>query len=133
MKKGIYRRLALTGIKKNKQLYFPYLLSGTAMVMIFYILAFLAESSMVHNLRGGEAMTTLLICGEALIGVFSVPFLFYTSSSLMRNRKKEFGLYNILGMNKGNILVSLIWENLITSGIVIFTGIFFGVLCSKSL
>ncbi len=131
MKKGIYRRLALTGIKKNKQLYFPYLLSGTAMVMIFYILAFLAESSMVHNLRGGEAMTTLLICGEALIGVFSVPFLFYTSSSLMRNRKKEFGLYNILGMNKGNILVSLIWENVITYGIVIFTGIFFGVLFSK--
>ena len=76
MKKGIYRRLALTGIRKNRQLYFPYLLSGIVMVMVFYILAFLAASDMVHNLRGGEAMTTLLICGEALIGVFSIPFLF---------------------------------------------------------
>lgn len=122
MKKGIYRRLALTGIRKNRQLYFPYLLSGTVMVMVFYILAFLAASDMVHNLRGGEAMTTLLICGEALIGVFSIPFLFYTSSALMRKRKKEFGLYNILGMNKGNILASLIWETLITYGIVMFTG-----------
>lgn len=131
MKKGIYRRLAISGIKKNKQIYFPYLLSGTVMVMVFYILAFLAASDMVHNLRGGEALTSLLICGEALIGVFSFPFLFYTSSSLMRKRKKEFGLYNILGMNKGNILVSLIWETLITYGIVIFTGIFFGVLFSK--
>lgn len=131
MKKGIYRRLALTGIRKNKQLYFPYLLSGTVMVMVFYILAFLAASDMVHNLRGGEAMTTLLILGEALIGVFSIPFLFYTSSALMRKRKKEFGLYNILGMNKGNILASLIWETLITYGIVMFTGICFGILFSK--
>lgn len=131
MKKGIYRRLAVTGIKKNKQLYFPYLLSGTVMVMVFYILAFLAASDMVHNLRGGEAMTSLLICGEAMIGVFSVPFLFYTSSSLMRKRKKEFGLYNILGMNKGNILASLIWETLITYGTAVFGGLFFGVLFSK--
>lgn len=131
MKKGIYRRLAWTGIKKNKQLYFPYLLSGTVMVMVFYILAFLTASSMVHNLRGGEAMTTLLACGEVLIGLFSVPFLFYTSSALMRKRKKEFGLYNILGMNKGNILVSLIWESLMTFGIVSSSGIFFGVLFSK--
>ena len=128
MKKGIYRRLAWMGIRKNRQLYFPYLLSGTVMVMVFYSLAFLAASDMVHNLRGGEAMTTLLICGEALIGVFSIPFLFYTSSALMRKRKKEFGLYNILGMNKGNILASLIWETLITYGIVMFTGICFGIL-----
>lgn len=132
MKKGIYRRLAWMGIRKNRQLYFPYLLSGAMMVMVFYILAFLAASDMVHSLRGGEAMTSLLICGEALIGLFSVPFLFYTSTALMRKRKKEFGLYNILGMNKGNILVILIWEALMTYGIVIFAGIFFGVLFSKA-
>ncbi len=132
MKKGIYRRLAWMGIRKNRQLYFPYLLSGAMMVMVFYILAFLAASDMVHSLRGGEAMTSLLICGEALIGLFSVPFLFYTSTALMRKRKKEFGLYNILGMNKGNILVILIWETLMTYGIVIFAGIFFGVLFSKA-
>ncbi len=131
MNRGLYLKLAWTGIKKNKQLYYPYLLSGTVMIMVFYILAFLAASDMVHNLRGGEAMTTLIICGEVLIGLFSVPFLFYTSSSLMRKRKKEFGLYNILGMNKGNILVSLLWETVITYGIVFLTGIFFGVLFSK--
>ena len=33
--------------------------------------------------------------------VFSVIFLFYTNSFLMKQRKKEFGLYNVLGMNKG--------------------------------
>ena len=48
------------------ELYFPYLLSGIVMVMVFYILAFLAASDMVHNLRGGEGMTTRLICGGGL-------------------------------------------------------------------
>ena len=131
MNRGLYVKLAWTGIKKNKQLYYPYLLSGAVMVMVFYILAFLTASDMVHSLRGGEAMTTLLLCGEILIGLFSLPFLFYTSSSLMRKRKKEFGLYNILGMNKGNLILVLLWETLMTYGIVIFAGILFGVVFSK--
>lgn len=131
MNKGLYLKLAWTGIKKNKQLYFPYLLSGSVMVMVFYILAFLTASDMVHGLRGGEAMTTLLLCGEILIGLFSLPFLFYTSSSLMKKRKKELGLYNILGMNKGNIMISLLWESLMTYGIVISIGILSGVVFSK--
>ena len=92
MNRGLYLKLAWTGIKKNKQLYYPYLLSGAVMVMVFYILAFLTASDMVHSLRGGEAMTSLLLCGQILVGMFSLPFLFYTSSSLMRKRKKEFGL-----------------------------------------
>ena len=131
MNRGLYVKLAWTGIRKNKQLYYPYLLSGAVMVMVFYILAFLTASDMVHSLRGGEAMTTLLLCGEILIGLFSLPFLFYTSSSLMRKRKKEFGLYNILGMNKGNLILVLLWETLMTYGIVIFSGILFGVVFSK--
>lgn len=132
MNRRLYRKLAWTGIKKNKQLYVPYLLSGVVMVMVFYILSFLAASDMVHNLRGGEAMTSLLLCGEWLMGLFSLPFLFYTSTSLMKKRKKEFGLYNILGMNKGNILTCIFWESLMAYGIVAGAGIFFGILFSKA-
>ena len=131
MNRGLYVKLAWTGIRKNKQLYYPYLLSGAVMVMVFYILAFLTASDMVHSLRGGEAMTSLLLCGQILVGMFSLPFLFYTSSSLMRKRKKEFGLYNILGMNKGNIMVSLLWESLMAYGIAISIGILSGVVFSK--
>lgn len=132
MSKGLYPKLAWTGIRKNGQLYFPYLISGAAMIMMFYIVTFLADSGLVHSLRGGMAMTSLLFCGECLVGLFSAPFLFYTSSSLLKKRKKELGLYNILGMNKGNILKILFWETLITYGIALGLGLLLGIALSKA-
>lgn len=132
MNQRLYRKLAWTGIWKNRQLYVPYLISGSVMVMVFYILAFLASSDKVNQLRGGAAITTLLICGELLAGIFSIPFLFYTSSPLMKKRKKELGLYNILGMNKGNIMVSMFWETLMAYGMIMALGLFSGILFSKA-
>ncbi len=132
MSRGLYRKLAYTGIRKNWQIYFPYLLAGAAMVMMFYIVAFLEDSRMVNQLRGGMAITSLLLCGEWMVGLFSVPFLFYTSSSLLKKRKKELGLYNILGMNKGDIRKVLFWETVITSGLAVFSGLFLGIALSKA-
>ena len=37
MKFGLYPRLALAGIRKNKRLYIPYLLTCTGMAMMYYI------------------------------------------------------------------------------------------------
>lgn len=127
----LYVRLAWTGIQKNKQLYLPYLVAGATMVMVFYIIDFLSVSDMVNHLHGGMAMTSILICGAWLIGVFSLPFLFYTNSALLKKRKREFGLYNILGMNKRNILMVLFLETFMTYGIVAVTGICMGILFSK--
>lgn len=127
----LYVRLAWTGIQKNKQLYLPYLVAGATMVMVFYIIDFLSVSDMVNHLHGGMAMTSILICGAWLIGVFSLPFLFYTNSALLKKRKREFGLYNILGMNKRNILMVLFLETFMTYGIVTVTGICMGILFSK--
>lgn len=127
----LYTRLAWTGIRKNKQLYLPYLLAGAAMVMVFYIIDFLSVSDMVNHLHVGRAMTSLLICGAWFFGVFSLPLLFYTNSSLLKKRKREFGLYHILGMNKSNVLAVLFLETFMTYGIVIVTGICMGILFSK--
>lgn len=129
----LYTKLAWNGIQKNHQLYYPYLLSGITMAAVFYILAFLSDSKLVHSIRGGgAAMTTLLIIGSWLVGMFSIPFLFYTSSALVRKRKKELGLYYILGMNRKNITVLMLWESLITYVIVVPAGIFAGILFSKA-
>lgn len=127
----LYTRLAWTGIQKNKRLYLPYLVAGTTMVMVFYIIDFLSVSDMVNRLHGGMAMTSILICGAWLMGIFSLPFLFYTNSALLKKRKREFGLYNILGMNKRNILIVLFLETFMTYGIVTVTGLCMGILFSK--
>lgn len=129
----LYTKLAWNGIQNNRQLYDPYLISGMAMAAVFYILAFLADSQLVHKVRGGgAAMTTLLVSGSWLIGLFSVPFLLYTSTALVKKRKKELGLYYILGMNRNNITVLIFWETIITYVIAVPAGIFIGAVFSKA-
>lgn len=131
MKKGIYSRLALTGIKKNKKLYIPYILTCIGMVMMFYIITFLSSSDMMINYPGGETMKGILGFGVYVIGFFAVIFLFYTNSFLVRRRKKEFGLYNILGMGKRNIARVMLWETLFIGAFSIAVGMALGVLFSK--
>lgn len=131
MKKGIYSRLALTGIKKNKKLYIPYILTCICMVMMFYIITFLSSSDMMMNYPGGETMRGILGFGVYVIGFFAVIFLFYTNSFLVRRRKKEFGLYNILGMVKRNIARVMLWETLFIGAFSIAVGMALGVLFSK--
>ncbi len=131
MTRGFYTRLAWTGIQKNRQLYYPYFLSGIVMVMVFYIFHFLATSEVVHTLPGKAVLPYLFYIGEGAVGLFSIPFLFYTNASLIRKRKRELGLYNILGMNKRNIVSVLFRETVISYGIVVVIGTFAGFLFSK--
>ena len=131
MKGGLYIRLAASGISKNRKLYFPYLTTCICMVMMFYIVTFLAGSRNLKNLPGAETLQTLLGLGVFVIGLFSVIFLNYTDSFLFRRRQKEFGLYNILGMGKGNLVKILVWENLITAVASIVLGMVFGILFSR--
>lgn len=131
MSKKIYAKLAWTAIRKNKQLYCPYLIAGITVAAVFYILSFLSMSDIVDRLKGGEPLSLLLHYAANAVGWFSVPFLFYTNSTLLKRRKKELGLYNILGMNKKNIFYVLSWETLMTYGIVMFLGTFSGIVFSK--
>lgn len=131
MKTGLYPQLALNGIKKNKRLYLPYILTCAGMVMMLYIVSFLAHGETITKLIGGEIMKACLLLGLGVIGVFSLIFLFYTNSFLIRRRKKEFGLYNILGMGKVNLARVLIWESLIVSVVSLVSGMFCGILFSK--
>ena len=131
MKIGFYPRLAMNGIRKNKRLYFPYILTGSVMVMMYYILSFLASTEMLEHMKGGGSLRTMLPFGCAVIGIFGLIFLFYTNSFLIRQRNQEFGLYNILGMDKGNLSRVMFWENLLVAGISIACGLALGIGLSK--
>ena len=131
MKIGFYEKLAYTGIKKNKKLYTPYILTCIGMVMMTYIISFLTSNETIKSMRGGSEIQGFLGMGFGVMSVFSLIFLFYTNSFLLRRRKKEFGLYNILGMGKKNLAVVLMWESLFIAGISIVCGIFSGIVFSK--
>lgn len=132
MKVGFYPRLAWDGIRKNKRMFFPYILTGSIMVMMFYILCFLTGSSVLARMRGGSVLMELLQLGAGVIGFFSLLFLFYTNSFLVRQRYREFGLYNILGMDKRNISKIMMVESLIVGITAIVFGLIAGAALAKS-
>jgi putative ABC transport system permease protein len=131
MKAGFYSRLALDGIRKNRKLYIPYLMTCVLMVSVYYILAFLSKSDLVANMKGGGSAQMIVSLGSYVIAVFAALFLFYTNSFLIRRRKKEFGLYNVLGMNKRNIGRILFCETLIGYAVSVVVGLAAGIALSK--
>ncbi len=121
MRRGFYRKIAWNGIRKNRSLYVPYLLTCTGMVGMFYIISFLCTNDLLLRLRGGDVLQVILGLGRGVVGVFALIFLFYTNSFLVRRRKREFGLYNILGMSKRNLACVLLWES-VTAAVLSLTG-----------
>ena len=87
MKRGFYLKLAWSGIRKNRRLYTPYLLTCVGMVMMFYVVSFLSECPVLEEMRGGMTLQSMLSFGSWVIGAFALIFLFYTISFLIRRRK----------------------------------------------
>ena len=86
MKRGLYFRLAATGMSKNKKFYFPYIFTCFCMVMMYYIIQFLRISDDFRTMRGGESMQMILGMGTPVIAVFSWILLYYTNSFLIRRK-----------------------------------------------
>lgn len=129
MNKGFYPRLAASNMKKNSQTYVPYILTCIGTVMMYYIMYALYENS--RNFLNDQALSLILGLGTWVIAIFAAIFLFYTNSFLIKRRKKELGLLNILGMEKKHISRMMAIETLYTALISIVVGIGFGMLLSK--
>ncbi|MBP1927220.1 putative ABC transport system permease protein [Sedimentibacter acidaminivorans] len=131
MNKLFYPKLAINNIKKNSKMYIPYILTCIGTIMMFYNMYFLVLAKDIGSLSEKESLRTLLFLGTVVTGIFSVIFLFYTNSFLIKNRKKEFGLFNILGMEKKHVASIMFFETLFISILSILTGILAGILFSK--
>ena len=127
MNNFIYEKLAVTNLKNNRKTYVPYIFTGVLTVMMFYIIDALSRWK-------GITQDTLKIClqyATGVIVVFAVIFLFYTNSFLIKRRKKEIGVYNILGMGKRHIARMMAVETILTAGISILGGLVFGIIFGK--
>lgn len=118
-------------MKQNRRLYLPYLLTCTGVTAMFYILMGLSVSSVLPQMSGGRSTALIMSLGSVVIAFFALIFLFYTHSFLIRRRSREFGLYNVLGMGKGNIARILLWETLLTYAGTTVVGLALGVALSK--
>lgn len=70
----------------------------------FYTMLYLNYNPGLDELPFGAVDVKFVLgLGAVIIGFFSVIFLFYTNSFIMKRRKKELGIYNILGMEKRHL------------------------------
>ena len=127
----MYTKLAITNIKNNRQFYFPYLLTGMITVAMFYIMCAIENNPGIQTMPGAKNLTLILRLGITVIGIIAVIFLFYTNSFIIKRRKKELGIYNILGMEKRHIAKILSKEAFFTALAAISGGILTRVLFHK--
>ncbi len=126
-----YPRLALSNMKKNAGIYFPYLLAGVLLSGLYYTVLAVGQMAMESGMKGAAEITILLEMCAALCIVFMLLILFYINSFVMKRRKRELGLYCILGMEKRHLCLVLFWEVFFAAFFGILCGILFGVLFSQ--
>lgn len=136
MNHKLLTKFVFSGMQKNKKTLIPYLLAGTMTVMIYYILQSLAHCPYIYKdgveaFYGAQIISILLEISGQIVAVFAAVFLFYTNQFMIRARKKEMGLYGVLGMSKKNITYILAAESLIHALTSIITGIMMGTFLNK--
>lgn len=131
MNRFFYGRLAFGNLRKNIGLYLPYVLTAIGISAMYYIMGAIARDEGIMEMRGADQLSMILALGCGVIAIFTVIFLFYTNSFLIKRRKKEFGLFNILGMEKRHIGKMMFWETVIVAFISIAGGLIVGIALNK--
>lgn len=133
MSKSFYGKLSFNNLKKNHSIYLPYLIASICTIASFYIMNAIALNEGLSKMPGASSIQMILQLGSIVIGIFAAIFLFYTNSFLIKRRKKELGLYSILGMEKKHVIRVLSIETIYTSLFSIGAGLIIGVILSKVL
>ena len=129
----LYCRLAITNLKNNRRFYLPYILMGMVSVIMFYSMRAILGNEGLESLRGSTSLKAVLTVGLIIIGICVFIFMFYANSFVMKRRKKELGVYNILGMEKKHIAKVLAWESVILYAVSIAGGLIVGIVFNKLL
>lgn len=125
--------LAWKGMIQNGTVYYPYLGAGIFSVFTYFIFSSILHNDIIAVLPKSAYAWIFLSIGRVLLGIILIPFLFYTNSFLMKRRKKEIGLYNILGLEKKHIGVMMFAETAVTYGLAVTAGMISGTVLSKFL
>ncbi len=133
MTKCLYFRLAVNNLRKNKQTYLPFLLASTLLTFTLYSFLMITFNPGMASMHGGAQFLIILNFGIFVVGLFTAIFLFYANGFLIKRRKKEMGLYSILGMEKKHIARVLMHELSLTWWMSMLLGLGAGVLLSRLL
>ena len=128
---GLCFRLALTNLKKNRRLYYPYAIMTIVSTAISYIFASLAFHPDLGQVKGANGVTQVLGFGMIVVMLAVAIMVLYANSFVMKQRSKEFGVYSILGLEKKHLLLMTFLENVVYSTSTILTGLLLGLALDK--
>lgn len=127
-----YLQLARNNLKRNRHNFIPYWLSCVVVVAFFFNIDNLQKIIKASNqVYGNTVVSGILWFGTLIVAVLAAIFIFYANGFLMRNRKKEIGLYGILGLEKRHVARMLFYESLALTITSIAAGLLLGMVFGK--
>ena len=126
-------RMAAGNIRRNSGVYLPYVGVSIFALFTYFVFDLIRKNEAMYTLPKGGYAVVLINVGFSLLGVIMIPFLYYTNSFLIKQRKRELGIYSILGMEKKHIGIMMFWESLMLYGIIAVSAMALGLLFSRLL
>ncbi len=123
--------LAVKRVIQNGNVYFPYILSCIVSVFTYYIFSSILLNDLMATLPHSAYAWIMLMIGKVLLVIILIPFIYYANSFLVKRRKKEIGLYTLLGMERKHLLMLLFLETLFVYAVIVCVGILFGSVLAK--
>lgn len=127
----IYRNLAGNALSKNKIIYVPYIISSMVMIAITFILSAISQDKQLRQVEGGVTLQIIMSVGIPIMLIIAFFFLMGVSRFVIKQRKKELGVYCILGMQKKHIIRLQFLENLYVYLLSIVSGTVIGFVIEK--
>ncbi|MGU7925030.1 FtsX-like permease family protein [Streptococcus suis] len=95
-----YLKLAGQNIRKSMGVFAPFVLASLVLFTLICSMFLLMLSPVMKTMGSGAVSIGL---GVVVLTIFSVIMEIYSFNFLMQQRTREFGLYNMLGMNKKKV------------------------------
>ncbi|NEW05672.1 FtsX-like permease family protein [Paenibacillus sp. SYP-B3998] len=124
--------IARKNIRNNFTNYFLYIASMIFSIVIYFTFVSLKYDQTIQSASGASTKISSAFSGAAVVlMIFVAIFIWYSNSFFTRKRKKEVGLYSLLGVRKRQIGRMLFYENFIMGILALMIGIALGSLLSK--
>ncbi len=124
--------IAFKNVKRNFKNYAMYLTSMIFSVLIYSMFKAIEYNNQITDVANGMKSVSKSFSGaSAIIALFVFIFIWYSNSFFIKKRKKEMGLYSILGIKKKSIATMMFYEIMTMGIIALVIGISLGAFLSK--
>jgi putative ABC transport system permease protein len=126
-----FQKIAFSNLRKNTKAYAPFLLSMSLLVAVIMMTQIIVNNPGMNKLPSSQSAIFMFRLGNIILMIFAAIFSFYTNNFLIKQRKKEFGLYNVLGLGKREIALVVFWELFYSCLISLVAGLVGGLLFAR--